>query len=151
MDPRISYAGLKEDFGNDVDLLSSLDRAKTMLHDHFKNEYASSSRTAAPTADAPGSAAATSSQPTEKVDFTARYRTKSRAVVDELEEYFKLPCEDFETCHPLKWWAGRRAQFPNLYCLARDIFSIPGMFEPFLSVINILICQSSLSRICSFR
>ena len=138
MDPRISYEGLKEDFVDDIDLLSSLDLAKTMLQDHFKNEYASSSRTAAPAADTPGSAATLSSQPTEKVDFTARYRTKSRAVVDELEEYFKLPREDFETCHPLKWWAGHRAQFPNLYCLARDIFSIPGMFELFFSVINIL-------------
>lgn len=27
---------------------------------------------------------------------------------------------------PIHWWAGRRAQFPNLSRLARDILSIPG-------------------------
>jgi hypothetical protein len=29
---------------------------------------------------------------------------------------------------PIQWWAGRRAQFPNLSRLARDILSIPGVF-----------------------
>ncbi len=48
---------------------------------------------------------------------------------DELEEYFKLPREDFDLCSPLEWWVGRQAQFPNLYCLATDILSIPGMFD----------------------
>ena len=28
----------------------------------------------------------------------------------------------------IRWWAGRRAQFPNLSSLARDILSIPGAF-----------------------
>jgi hypothetical protein len=49
-------------------------------------------------------------------------------VVNELEEFFKLSREDFDTCKPLQWWLGRRAQFPNLYCLACDVFGIPGMF-----------------------
>jgi hypothetical protein len=61
-----------------------------------------------------------------KVNFTSRYKKKDTLLRDELEEYFKLPHEDFETCKPLEWWVGQRAQFPNLYCLARDIFSIPG-------------------------
>ena len=47
--------------------------------------------------------------------------------VNELEEYFKLLPEDFEKCDPIKWWVGRRAQFPNLFRLAHDILCIPGM------------------------
>jgi len=58
--------------------------------------------------------------------FTARYRRKDRSSVNELEEYFKLPAEDFDTCNPIHWWMGRRVQFPNLFRLARDILCIPG-------------------------
>jgi hypothetical protein len=43
---------------------------------------------------------------------------------DELEEYFKLPRKDFDTCQPLQWWVGRQSQFPSLHCLACDVFSI---------------------------
>jgi hypothetical protein len=64
-----------------------------------------------------------------KVNFTSRYRKKDRVLRDELEEYFKLPCEDFDACKPVQWWVGRRAQFPSLYCLARDLLTIPGMFS----------------------
>ena len=46
-----------------------------------------------------------------------------------LEEYFKLPREDFDSCDPLQWWLGHCAQFPNLYRLVCDIFSIPGMCQ----------------------
>jgi len=67
----------------------------------------------------------------QKVNFTARYQKAPRASVNELEEYFKLPREDFETCDPIKWWVGRRSQFPNLFVLACDILAIPGkLFFP---------------------
>jgi hypothetical protein len=59
-------------------------------------------------------------------DFAARYRVKDRAVIDELQQYYKLPREDLDLCDPIEWWFGRRAQFPNLFCLARDILTIPG-------------------------
>ena len=49
-----------------------------------------------------------------------------RLNIDEIDEFFKLPPESF-TVDPIHWWAGRRAQFPNLSRLARDILSIPGM------------------------
>lgn len=62
----------------------------------------------------------------EKVNFTKRYQKKDRVLIDELDEYLKLPQEDFDTCKPLQWWAGRRSQFPNLYRLVCDVFSIPG-------------------------
>ena len=64
----------------------------------------------------------------QKVDFTSRYRNLPQAFTDEVQEYFKLPRENFDTCDPLRWWAGRCSQFPNLSRFARDIFSIPGKF-----------------------
>ena len=64
----------------------------------------------------------------QKVDFTSRYRNLPQAFTDEVQEYFKLPRENFDTCDPLQWWAGCRSQFPNLSRFARDILSIPGEF-----------------------
>jgi len=64
----------------------------------------------------------------QKVDFTSRYRNLPQAFTDEVQEYFKLPRENFDTCDPLRWWAGRCSQFPNLSRFARDILSIPGKF-----------------------
>ena len=62
----------------------------------------------------------------QKVNFTARYKQRARLDIDELEEFFKLPPEDFDNCDPVQWWAGRRTQFPNLSRFARDVLSIPG-------------------------
>jgi len=53
---------------------------------------------------------------------------RNSKAVNELEEFFKLSHEDFDTCKPLQWWLGRCAQFPNLYRLACDVFGIPDMF-----------------------
>ena len=65
-----------------------------------------------------------------KVNFTSRYKKKDQlSSYDKLEEYFKLPSEDFNACKPLQWWVGWQAQFPALYCLARDLLMIPGMFS----------------------
>ena len=64
----------------------------------------------------------------QKVDFTSRYRNLPQAFTDEVQEYFKLPRENFDTCDPLRWWAGRCSQFPNLSHFARDFLSIPGKF-----------------------
>jgi hypothetical protein len=63
----------------------------------------------------------------QKVDFTSRYNKRIRLNIDEIEEFFKLPPEGFAV-DPIRWWVGRRAQFPNLSSLARDILSIPGAF-----------------------
>ena len=52
--------------------------------------------------------------------FIAQCRRKEKASINELEEYFKLPAEDFDACNPIQWWTGQHAQFPNLFHLARD-------------------------------
>ena len=73
---------------------------------------------------------ATTSLPTTlrspRKNFTARFTQRKRMPSDELLEYWHLPQEDFDMCDPLQWWHGRHSQFPNLSCLACDIFSIPG-------------------------
>jgi hypothetical protein len=55
---------------------------------------------------------------------------------DELTEYFRITSipEPFDKVDPIQWWYTRHEQFPNLYCLARDILCIPGKYfivEPF--------------------
>lgn len=61
-------------------------------------------------------------------DFTARYRVQRRTIVDELRDYLNLPREDFLLYDPVQWWVAHKAQFPNLFCLARDLMTIPGAF-----------------------
>jgi hypothetical protein len=119
-----------QDYADDPDLLEYLESAKSSLQTYYAMRYANSTPQ---TLDDPTDAAdiilrAADGSPS-KVNFTSRYRKKGRVLRDELEEYFKLPCEDFDGCKPVQWWVGRRAQFPSLYCLARDLLTIPGMFS----------------------
>jgi hypothetical protein len=132
LDPRISYEGLLADYAQDADLLADLEKAKSALHTFYHDNYSSFTSStdehSHSTFDLTTVPAVRNRSP-QKVDFTARYKRMNRRITDELEEYFKLGQEDFDTCRPLDWWLGRRAQFPNLYCLSRDILAIPG--EPF--------------------
>jgi len=74
---------------------------------------------------------------------------KDRVVVDELQEYFKYPCEDFESCKPLQWWLGWQSQFPNLYRLVFDVFSIPGKHSlMFIGLILLILVLCRLCRSC---
>lgn len=131
LDPRISYEGLLTDCGNDVSLRNYLELSRERLQTLYRTKYARDPLpNSASTPPAPANASRGSPQ---KVDFTARYKRRVQAYVDELEEYFKLPQENFDVCDPVQWWAGRRAQFPNLSRLARDILSIPGEIKIFLA------------------
>lgn len=122
LDPRISYCGLLADCGDDLDARAHLETAKESLYTHFRANY--DKLLLAPTT--PVAPTSTIKRSPQEVDFTSRYRNLPQAFTDEVQEYFKLPREDFDTCDPLQWWAGRRSQFPNLSCFARDILSIPG-------------------------
>ena len=126
LDPRISYSGLLADCGDDLSIKSHLEFVKGQLVQRYREQYLRDAPP--PTQQQPVFVPSTSSTSPQKVNFTARYRQRPRATVNELEEFFSLPQEDFETCDPLQWWAGRRSQFPNLSRFARDILSIPGMF-----------------------
>lgn len=126
------YEGLKSDCESDPTLIADLDKAKERLRAFYSKNYANVSQP--PPLRPSQSSSSVSSRnggslrSPEKVNFTSRYQKKDRVVVDELEEYFKLPREDFDTCKPLQWWLGRRSQFPRLYHLVCDVFSIPGEF-----------------------
>ena len=137
LDPRISYTALKDEYQDDPDLSVHLETAKVDLQKYFNENYLSSelsesqriplSSSASLPLIASSSQATASTTASPKKNFTARFQCKC-AARDELLEFWNLQQEDFETCDPLQWWLGRRAQFPNLYRLSRDIFSIPGKF-----------------------
>jgi hAT family C-terminal dimerisation region len=121
----MSYSALKDEFENDFDLSSHLEISKDNLQQHYKEHYAPSESTPSLSQPSQPSLSATSNASPQK-NFIARFNRKPRTSTDELLEFWSLPQEDFETCDPLHWWYGRRTQFPNLYRLVRDIFSIPG-------------------------
>jgi hypothetical protein len=127
LDPHISYNGLKADFEDDDELLTGLEEAKIKLEAHFRRHYADKVLTSSvqPTVRAPVQSTSRIQASPEK-DFTKRYRVERRAAVDELRDYYLLSREDFKTCDPVQWWFARKAQFPNLFRLARDILTIPG-------------------------
>jgi hAT family C-terminal dimerisation region len=101
-----------------------LERSRAQLQAHYHANYV---RDPSPNAaSTPSMSSVASSGSPQKVDFTLRYKKQVRAYIDELDEFFKLPQENFDTCDPIQWWVGRCSQFPNLSRLARDILSIPG-------------------------
>lgn len=138
LDPRISYDALQEDFADDSSLLAQLESSKLNLRLHFDTNYnlpQTSSNSSRLSSTPTSSLLSVTSEPTSTTsnsngspqkNYTARYRRK-RATVDELTEFWNMPQEDFESCNPVQWWHQRRAQFPNLYRLACNIFSIPGI------------------------
>ena len=132
LDPRISYEGAQQDYANDPELLDYLESAKSSLHTHYALHYATCMPHALDdVADATGPISSAAAGTSSAVDFqfTMRYNKRDHLSRDKLEEYFKLPREDFNACKPLQWWVGWRAQFPMLYCLARDLLTIPGMYS----------------------
>jgi hypothetical protein len=125
------YEGLKADCASDPSLLAHLDESRSKLKSFYEQNYSrrhSQSSILRPSQSLSSVSSRNSSVggSPEKVNFTSRYQMKDRVMVDEFDEYCKLPREDFECCKPLQWWLGRRSQFPNLYRLVCDIFSIPG-------------------------
>lgn len=125
LDPRISYQGLITDCGDDVSAKADIDYAKGRLEARYLRDYHRTPRPL-PTTTSQPSATQSNTSP-QKVNFTSRYKQRAPPTRNEVEEFFKLPQEDFETCDPLKWWAGRAAQFPDLSKYARDLFGAPGL------------------------
>ena len=126
LNPRISYEGLKIDYSDDLILSNHLEDSKTSLFEYFNENYAAHNPT--PSTPPPTPIQALPADGSPQKSFTARYRQKEKYATNELEEYFKLPAEDFEICNPIQWWTGRRGQFPRLFQLACDILCIPGEY-----------------------
>jgi len=124
LDPRISYQSLLDDCEGDTLLRTHLEESKAKLEAHYRADYAKPISTPV---TAQSSISSISAHSPQKVDFTSHYNKRTHLNIDEISEFFKLPPESFAV-DPIQWWAGRRAQFPNLSHLARDILSIPGVF-----------------------
>ena len=126
------YDGLRRDCASDGMLLTDLNNARDQLKTFYNKNYANRTRRppvrASQSNSSFSSASGSAPHSPEKVNLTSRYQREDRVIVNELDEFYKLPREDFDSCKPLEWWLGRRSQFPNLYRLVCDIFSIPGMF-----------------------
>jgi hypothetical protein len=125
-------------------LSNHLEDSKTNLFDYFNEHYAT---VHSPTSPSPPPTAIQSipMDGSPQKSFTARYRRKEKYSTNELEEYFKVPAEDFDTCNPIQWWVGRRSQFPRLFQLARDILCIPGSYSGYLNSCNLgLNCLSQV-------
>jgi hypothetical protein len=121
---------MKLDYAGDELLAEYLESSKTNLYDYYETHYANkhSAPSAMDPVSGPSHNASTRTAPphSPQKNFTSRFQRKARVSTNELDEFFKLPQEDFDTCNPVQWWISRRAQFPNLFWLARDIFCIPG-------------------------
>ena len=139
LDPRISYEGMKLDYADDPILYEHLESSKGELYVYYETHYANRHTTPATQLSKPQMPTTSASVPAHspQKNFTARFQRKTATVINELDEYFKLPPEDFERCDPIHWWMGRRAQFPNLFWFARDLLCIPGVCIAYCR----LVCQ----------
>ncbi len=103
LDSHISYEGMLEDYTSDLDLLDYLREAKSLLETYYALRYANSMpHSLDDNADTTGTSTTVDGSPF-KVNFTLRHKKKDHLLHDELDEYFKLPHEDFNACNPLQW------------------------------------------------
>jgi hAT family C-terminal dimerisation region len=129
LDPHISYEGMKSDYADDNILTKYLESAKVSLHTYFHENYAGKHVTPPVhhhSTAGPSKSWQSYNESPQKVNFTARYKKQPSARRDQLEEYFMLPHEDFNTCDPISWWIGCRSQFPDIFVFACDLLAIPG-------------------------
>lgn len=103
--------------------------SKQDLYDYYEthrtNKHPTPTQTSTP--QTPASSAGAPSHSSQK-NFTVCFHRKTTTIINELNEYFKLPPKDFERCNPVHWWMGRQAQFPNLFWFAQDLLCIPGTY-----------------------
>lgn len=129
LDPRISYDGMRLNYKSDTLLLPYLESSKDQLQDYYDTHYANKYPVPSQITELATMTPRTSAAPLllPQKNFTSHFHWKVKVVMNELDKYFKLSPEDFETCNPVHWWMGWCAQFPNLFWLAHDILCIPGV------------------------
>jgi len=98
---------MKVDYADDLMLSDHLEQSRSDLIDYFNANYANAiptpSLSSPPTSVQSSSMAAGSPQKL----FTAQYCRKEKVSINELEEYLKLPAEDFNACNLIHWWIGQ--------------------------------------------
>jgi hypothetical protein len=91
------------------------EQSKSNLFTYFHDNYTHAAISTPPSIASPS--AQTSPIMGSQKSFTAQYHRKEKASINKLEEYFKLPAEDFDACNPIQWWMCQHSQFPNLFHL----------------------------------
>jgi hypothetical protein len=120
LDPHISYEAMKDEFENDSDLALHLETAKADLQEYFKVNYLSPQASvenpcqSLSATTSLSSITSSSSSGSPQKNFTAIFQRR-HTPTNELTEFWNLPQEDFDTCDPLRWWHGCRAQFPLVF------------------------------------
>ncbi len=118
LDPRITYAELEADYAGDPELTESLELSKAALYKHFDKFYALPARSAASLSEiaalnVPLASRSTSSS-VPVFDFTARFRhTQQASSVNELDDYMRLPPQDFHSCDPRSGGIPNVVAFPH--------------------------------------
>ena len=118
---------MRDDYADNLELLKYLEKAMEDLRKLYIAQYATNTSTDSTRQSFTKLSSLASSsrdKSPSKVNFTSRY-SKERTNRDELVEYFKLPCKDWEGCNPLHWWMGQHGQLPSLFGLAQDLLTIP--------------------------
>ncbi|KAF5335031.1 hypothetical protein D9758_016187 [Tetrapyrgos nigripes] len=126
LDPHIDREALEADYEKDATLTGHLTKSRQELHEYFNSNYVSNCTPLVSSSSVPGPSDVLHIDGSPQKKFKSKYHQKVDAVCDELTEFWKQPPEDSEKCDPITWWAGHKATYLNLYCLALDIFSIPG-------------------------
>ena len=106
LDPRISYEGAQQDYKDNPDLLEYLESSKSLLQSHYDEHYANHSYELVRSPWHGNATLPTAHESPSRVNFTLQYKKKHNFKCNELEEYFKMLCEDFDTCDALEWWVG---------------------------------------------
>ena len=96
---------MKADYSDDPVLHDYLEESKMNLIAYYKENYAAE-ETLTPTSSQMITPSQQNVSGSPQKCFTSCYRIKSKAFINELEEYWKLPIEDFETCNLIQCgWA----------------------------------------------
>ena len=111
LDPHISYQALKAEYDDDIELSVYLDTLKLDLQDYF-NTYYASSPTTQPTHVVPlvvpitdtSSSGSHHVHGSPQKNFVLHFQCCQCVVIDELEQFWALPQDDFDTCNPIHWW-----------------------------------------------
>ena len=121
LDPRLNIKKLRCQYASNADLKAYLEVQIEALRTFFDENYPESSPVHAQTA-----AQTTSTLTSGYEDLAAFMFGPADAVEsDELNRYFECIAAA-PAVNPVEWWYARKAEFPRLYRLARDIMTIPG-------------------------
>ena len=106
--PRISYTELKDEFIDDPALTADLEASKSKLESYFKDNYmarqwpvpislSTTTSTSSIFSDLSVAASSSTTSRSPQKNFTACFNKRKRTPSNELQEFWNLPQEDFDT------------------------------------------------------